>query len=49
MTYTDLTNEELEMLVEMSIALKDGKTSYKFFNKFVNLLEFSVLARKANV
>jgi len=46
MKYTDLTNEELESLLEMSIALNEGRVSIQFFKCFMNLLAYAVKVRK---
>lgn len=46
MKYTDLTNEELDGLVELVRAHKEGKVSTGFLNGFVVLLETAVFCRK---
>lgn len=46
MKYTDLTNEELDGLLEIAIAVKEGKVSLPFFKCHINLLETAVYCRK---
>jgi hypothetical protein len=46
MKYTDLTNEELDGLLELAIAAKEGKVSMLFFKSHITLLETAVFCRK---